>query len=127
MSKEIYKTKIDGETFSFSLANHGQDRELICTEPEREIYEIIVSLAGESLLDPDVLRLTRVSDNYISIVMDSSQNYGAMDVARFKYTNRAKWIKFGPRFNRIDIERPEDVSEYQEELVAAYKANEPYL
>lgn len=127
MAKELYKTKIGDEKYSFSVGNYGQERDLICTEPERQIFEIVLEMAGELLLDPEVLRLARVSDNYVSIVMDSTKGYGAMDVARFKYTNRAKWIKYGPRFKKTDIEVPDDVREYPEELVAAYRANEPYL
>ena len=127
MSKELFRTKSDGETFAFNLGDHGQERDLICTEEERRIFDYVSDMVGEASLDPSVLRLVRKSENYISIVMDSSGDYGAMDLARVKYTNRAKWIKFGPRFDRVDIDAPADVLAHPEEAVAAYRANEPYL
>ena len=62
--------------------NYGQQRDLICTEEERQIFFILQELAGTGL------DLVRRSDNYVSVTL------GDWDVARIKYTNRAKWIQF---------------------------------
>ena len=63
------------------IGNFGQERDLICTEQEREIFERV----RDEFPDAE-LRLVRVSDNYVSI------KFGDWDILRLKYTNRAKWI-----------------------------------
>ena len=123
---EIFKETIGDETFRVSFGNYGNERDLVCTEEERIIFRIINYICSENNLDIVPLRLTRVSDNYVSTVMDSD-NYGAMDLARIKYTNRAKWIKIGPEFKKADISRPEDVLKMADDVVNAYRFNEPYL
>lgn len=120
---EIFKEKIGDETFRVSLGNYGQERDLVCTEEERIIFRIISRICEENNLDVTPLRLTRVSDNYVSAVMGAD----GLDVARIKYTNRAKWIKIGPDFKKADISRPEDVLNMAEDVVNAYRFNEPYL
>lgn len=64
------------------FTNYGQERERIATESEFVIFHIIADLSGEPL------ELVRKSDNYVSAVL------GDWDVARIKYTPRAKWIQF---------------------------------
>ena len=104
------------------FTDYGQPRDVDCTPEELEIYEVI-----RSLFDTDTLRLVRKSDSYVSACMESSGDYGLMDVARFKFTDRAKWIKIGPDFDKVKIGSPSDVKTYAEELAAAYLFNEPYL
>lgn len=125
--KNIINETIGDETFRVSLGNFGQERDLVCTEEERIIFRIISRICEENNLDVTPLRLTRTSDNYVSVVMDSGSNYGAMDLARIKYTNRAKWIMLGPDFKKTQISRPEDVLKMAEDVVNAYRFNEPYL
>lgn len=125
--KNIFNETIGDETFRVSLGNFGQERDLVCTEEERIIFRIISRICEENNLDVTPLRLTRVSDNYVSAVMDSGSDYGAMDTARIKYTNRAKWIMLGPDFKKTQISRPEDVLKMAEDVVNAYRFNEPYL
>lgn len=69
------------------FTNYGQQRDLICTEEERQIFSILQELAGTDL------ELVRKSDNYVTALL------GEWDLARIKYTNRAKWIQF-PIFDR---------------------------
>lgn len=120
---EIFKETIGDETFRVSFGNYGQERDLVCTEEERIIFRIISRICEENNLDVTPLRLTRTSDNYVSAVM----GVDGLDVARIKYTNRAKWIKIGPDFKKADISRPEDVFKLSEDVVKAYRFNEPYL
>lgn len=68
---------------SIQFLNYGQERERIATESELEIFDLLRSMANR-----DSLELVRKSDNYVSAVL------GDWDLARFKYTPRAKWISF---------------------------------
>lgn len=124
---ELFKENFGDEIFRVSFGNFGQERDLVCTEEERIIFRIISRICEENNLDVTPLRLTRTSDNYVSAVMDSGSDYGAMDLARIKYTNRAKWIMLGPDFKKTQISRPEDVLKMDEDVVNAYRFNEPYL
>ena len=109
------------------INNYGQERDLICTEQEREIYDIIRSVCDDVNLESDYIKLIRRSDNYVSVVMPSSKGYGDMDLARVKFTNRAKWIQLAPVFEKVKIITPEDVAEMAESVRNAYRFNEPYL
>ena len=84
--------------------NYGQERDLVCTEEEREIFNRIV----DEFPDAE-LRLTRLSDNYVSI------KRGESDIVRLKYTNRAKWLMF-PQYEikqvKHRIERTVEVEDY---------------
>ena len=111
----------------FKFANYGQTRDVDCTDQEQEIFDTIRSLLDDYNLDSEVLRLVRKSDSYVSACMESSGDYGLMDLARIKYTSRAKWIKICPKFEKIELHGPEDVTQYIDELCAAYRFNEPYL
>lgn len=86
--------------------NHGQERDLICTEQEREIFDLIVAEFPD-----ENLRLTRLSDNYVSI------KRGEWDIVRLKFTNRAKWLMF-PTYEikqiKHRIERTIEVEDYFE-------------
>lgn len=124
---ELFNEKIGDETIRVTLGNYGQERDLVCTEEERIIFRIISRICEENNFDVSALRLTRVSDNYVSAVMDSGSGYGSMDLARIKYTNRAKWIMFGPDFKKTQISRPDDVLKMSDDVVNAYRFNEPYL
>ena len=89
---------------SVTFANYGQKRERIATETELVIFEIISALSGR-----EDLQLVRKSDNYVSAVV------GEWDLARFKYTPRAKWIMFpvvesGSAKNKISA--PENVRSF---------------
>ena len=107
---------------SVKIVGGNNNHELVCTEEEREIYNIICSLAND-----DRIQLFRKSDNYVSAVITSSQGYGEMDIARFKFTTRAKWIRFGPDFEKVPLTDPDDVEDMADEIQAAYEAVREYL
>ena len=109
------------------MSNYGQDRDPICTEQEREIFDIIRSVCDDDNLESDNIVLMRKSDDYVSAVMPSSQDYGDMDLARIKFTSRAKWIKLAPDFDKVKLTSTEDVAEMADAVRAAYRFNEPYL
>ena len=85
------KQKVKDEvlsSISVTMGNYGQERELNATEEENEIFFIIRSLCDDYGFDSEQLRLVRVSDSYVTA------KAGEWDLARFKYTPRAKWIMF---------------------------------
>ena len=103
---------------NIKIANYGQERERIATESEIEIFEIVKSLTGSEQLE-----LVRKSDDYVTAVL------GEWDLARFKYTPRAKWIVFpvleaGSKKHRI--EAPGDVASYAEILTDSIAHIEKY-
>ncbi len=98
---------------NINFANYGQERERIATENEIEIFEILkaVTLA-------DDLQLVRKSDNCVSAVI------GDWDLARFKYTNRAKWISFPlvpPGSQKYRFEEVEDVRKMSDLILKAFQ------
>lgn len=98
---------------NINFSNYGQERERIATESEIEIFEILRSLTGA-----DELQLVRKSDNYVSAVI------GDWDLARFKYTQRAKWISFPlvpPGSKKYRFEQVEDVRNMSELVAQAYE------
>lgn len=109
------------------IAHYGENRELNCTDEEAEIFHIIRSRLDDMNYNTDCLKLVRKSDSYVSAVMDSGSDYGEMDLARFKYTDRAKWIKVCPDFEKIELNDVEDVVQLSDALFAGYSFNEPYL
>ena len=64
------------------FANYGQERDVNATEEELKIFEALKETTGRGL------RLVRKSDSYVTAVL------GEWDLARFKYTQRAKWVSF---------------------------------
>lgn len=84
------------------ISHYGEERDLICTEEERQIYNLVCNEFPE-----EDLRLVRASENYVTI------RSGDWDVARIKYTNRAKWLMF-PTIEsaKHEIEAPEDVEDF---------------
>ena len=90
------------------ISDYGQERERIATESELEIFEIVKEISNR-----DDLRLVRKSNNYVSAILRG------WDLARFKYSPRAKWINF-PVIDvgsvKRRIETPEDVRAYIKEI-----------
>ena len=107
--------------------NYGQARTINPTDGEIAIYENIVKVLSDAELDTTCMEFIRKSDSYVSACMKSNSGYDYMDVARFKYTDRAKWIKTGVDFNKFKISDPDDVLDLSEELITNYRYNEPYL
>ena len=110
-----------------TFSHYGETRDLDCTDAEAEIFHIIRSRLDDMNYNTDCLKLVRKSDSYVSAVMDSGSDYGEMDLARFKYTDRAKWIKICPDFDKIELKDVEDVVKLSDALFAGYRFNEPYL
>lgn len=65
-----------------NFSHYGEERERIATEDELAIFNNLLKMSGRDL------KLVRKSDNYVTALL------GQYDVARFKYSPRAKWIMF---------------------------------
>lgn len=91
-----------------SFANYGQERGVNATAEEIKIFELFKEATGREL------ELVRRSDSYVTAVL------GEWDLARFKYTQRAKWVSFpaveagAPKHK---IAHPDDVASFAD-LVA---------
>ena len=103
---------------NIKFANYGQERGINATDEEIKIFEILKDMTGI-----DKLRMVRKSDSYVTA------GYRGWDLARFKYTPRAKWIAFpsveaGPPKHRIEI--PDGVRAFEDLLTKSLKIIEKY-
>lgn len=98
------------QKLGFSFAHYGEEREVNETDEEAQIFDVIRSMVS----DPDgQLRLVRKSDSYVTAAV------GEWDLARFKYTDRAKWIMFPTveaKAQKHYIEDPEEVYSFADLL-----------
>lgn len=98
------------------IANYGQEREIDATNGEFEIFDII-----QDISERQDLRLVRKSKDYVTAAI------GEWDLARFKYTDRAKWIVFPLISNeKIRISFPTTVAEHTDELTQSLAVIEKY-
>lgn len=90
----------------FDFAHYGEERERIATEGELAIYNKLIEMSGRDL------KLIRRSDDYVTAVL------GEWDIARFKYSPRAKWVMFPcvPKAPKNYISSPEEVENYADEM-----------
>lgn len=105
------------------IMEYGQERDLICTEEEREIFETVRNFLIESDIDVSPLQFVRVSDNYVTA------KYGDWDLVRCKYTNRAKWILFPTleaQKEKHPIESPGDVLDFSELIIKSVEHIKKY-
>lgn len=80
-----------------NFANYGQDRELNATTQELELFEYLKAICSD-------LELCRKSDSYLTATIHDQ------DVARFKFTPRAMWIKFpNVTDEKFTLSSPKDV------------------
>lgn len=100
------------------FADHGQERDLICTEEERAMFDWI----SEHFPD-DGLRLVRVSDNYVTV------KRGEWDIVRMKFTNRAKWLMF-PTYEikqiKHRIERTAEIEDFEAAIQESIETAKKY-
>ena len=119
---EYYKRKtkrelVEATISSASIKMTGGPRDLVCTEEERQIFEVIKSIFLDYDPDENALELMRLSDNYLTA------KYGEWDLARFKYTIRSKWILFPAiesSSERHLISSADDVKKYADLLAESF-------
>jgi len=72
---------------TLDFAHYGEERDFDATDEELGIFEELQGLVALKEL-PDELRLVSKSGNYLTAAV------GEWDLARFKFTDRAKWIMY---------------------------------
>lgn len=101
-----------------NFGNYGQERDLICTEEERAMFDWI----SEHFPDDD-LRLVRVSENYVTV------KRGEWDIVRMKFTNRAKWLMF-PTYEikqiKHRIERTAEIEDFEAAIQESIETAKKY-
>lgn len=104
-------------TNSVKFSDYGQLRDIDCTDGEYEIFELLRQLSGEDL------ELVRRSNDYVTALL------GEWDLARIKYTARAKWIVL-PVIDRGSTKRRitsvEDVRQHEEDLAKSIEHIKKY-
>ena len=91
------------------FAHYGEERSIDATEEEQKIFELIKELTGEQDLE-----FTRRASNYVSAAI------GPTDVARFKFTERSKWIQLPYVLDdKVKITEPGDIRELKDDLIKA--------
>ena len=91
------------------LAHYGEERTIDATDEEKRLFDLLCEMSGE-----EKLRFVRKSANYVSAIL------GPMDVARFKFTKKARWILFPyVRKEKVKLQEPDDVLDYKDDLLAS--------
>ena len=96
-----------------TFAHYGEYRELNPTDGEAAIFEHIKALCPSC-------EMVRKTDAYLT-----AEAFGT-DVARFKYTDRAKWVRF-PYVGdgkKLYIEKIDDLSALNDDIVKSYEKAE---
>ena len=119
--KKIKQEAILNAVNSVRMAHYGEERDLICTEQEREIFDIIKDMFRGLGYDDSLLSLVRVSDSYVTAKVEP------WDIARIKYTNRAKWVFFPTsEKGKVNITSPDDVETLKDQLTRTVEIIEKY-
>lgn len=78
---------VDGKIEVTSIAD---TKELNMTDDEKKLAEIIIAVLIENGINQDQLEVVAKSNDYITIVHHGCE--WESDIARFKFTPRAKWV-----------------------------------
>lgn len=99
------------------FSDYGQMRDVNATDEETRIFELLKEATGRDI------DLVRRSDSYVTAVL------GEWDFARFKYTQRAKWVSFpaaeagAPKHK---ITRPDDVVSFADLIAESLSVIDKY-
>ena len=74
------------------LSHYGEERDINLNEEETQAVKLIFEMLEDTVINIDIdkLEVTRKSDSYATIVLHG--NDWDFDFARFKFTDRTKWI-----------------------------------
>ena len=96
------------------FAHYGEEREVNATPEELKIAEVITGFLPSS----EGSRITRKSSNYITLVI------GEWDLARIKYSDKAKWVKL-PLVDRGNVKRYieniDDINAFKDDVIKSYE------
>ena len=89
------------------ITHYGEPRGFEPTEGEQIMFDIIGEITHE-----EQLNFVKRSANYVSAVI------GPTDVARFKFTKKAKWILLPYVWDeKVYIEGPEEILGFKEDIL----------
>lgn len=100
------------------FSHYGELRYVNATDDELKMFEILQGMVDEKL------RLVRKSDSYVT-----AMTHG-WDVARFKFTPRAKWIAFPTLevgYPKHRIQQPEDIKGFSDLITESLKIIKKYV
>ena len=101
----------------FAFAHYGEERPLEATDGEKAIFEVILDIVKAGGFPTEPIRFVRKSKDYVSAVI------GPSDIARFKWTDRSKWIQlpYGPDGKtKHALTDPEEVRNYENTVLGHY-------
>lgn len=103
---EIVKT----DKINFSIGGVNDYPDVNPTDGEAKIFGYIKRLCPSA-------EFVRKSAEYVTAC------YNDIDIARFKFTDRAKWVLFPYMDNnkKRRIEKPEDLAEFEEDIIKSYE------
>ena len=99
---------------NLEFAHYGEERDLNATDEELAIAEMFIAM----LPSPEDCRIVRKSDAYITL------EFGVSDLARIKYTEKARWVnlpivdlgKVKRRFDDIS-----EVEQFKDDIIRSYE------
>ena len=91
------------------FAHYGEERSIDATEEEQKIFEVILDMFPD-----EKIVMVRKSSNYVTAVCHG------MDIARFKFTKKAKWIQLPYVLkDKVKLTEPDDVRQIRPDLERA--------
>lgn len=99
------------------FTHYGEERELQATDGELAIFSALIDIIEAAGLKTDQICMTRKSDNYLTATL------GPIDIARFKWTDRAKWIQLPYAVDgktKHPLTGPSDLKQYERQLLGHY-------
>lgn len=102
---------------NIKFTHYGEVRDLNATDEEKEIFLAICEIVSEAGQDPKLIEFCRKSDSYVTA------SIGPHDIARFKFTPRAKWVQLpysADERGKRPIESPVDVRQWSQLVMAHY-------
>ena len=103
---------------SFGFAHYGEKRDVDATDEEQQVYRIICDMANKHGCTSQI-GLVRKSKDYVAAAI------GDYDIARIKFTERAKWIIFPyaeQKAVKHQIQQPCDVEQFGDLLEKSLSA-----
>lgn len=117
--------ELEVKSMEVKISNYGQLRDVNATDGEKEIFNVIMEILADEGIDTSKFGLVRKSDNYVTVAL-LLEDPGQLDLARIKFTPRAKWI-WTSYDGKVKIHDPEDVRDYADAFLNDYQQHIDWL
>lgn len=106
---------------TLQFQHYGETRDANATDGEIAIFEKICEIIHAAGYD-NKIALVRKSDNYVTVGIWSDPYDSYLDIARIKYTQRAKWIVL-PLYGtaKTKIETAEDIEPLRDGIIENFQ------